>query len=169
MHVRIREKRTSGAPASAKAAQHTPDNRVAISSVQIAVIISARLSGVCCVAFAEAGAPDILFSLIRTCNRSLPHVELLHYILLTMLNVSQYENLLPSIATLTGVEVFLDLVQMFRDKDAVFVLAVSLLEQVIRFSEDFQVSATQRVPLLPSFHSSRYAFVTRSFAAPERI
>jgi len=131
--------------------------------------IATRLSGVCCAVFVEAGAPDILFSLIRTCNRSLPHVELLHYILLTMSNVTQHEHLLPSVATLSGVEVFLDLVQMFRDKDAVFVLAVSLLEQVIRFSEDFQVSATQRVPPLPSFHSSRYAFVTRSFAAPERI
>jgi abnormal spindle-like microcephaly-associated protein len=101
--------------------------------------IATRLSGVCCASFVEAQAPDILFSLIRTCNRSLPHVELLHHILLTMSNVSQYDELMPSLATVTGVEVYLDLVQMFRDKDGVFCLAVSLLEQVVLCSEEFQV------------------------------
>jgi abnormal spindle-like microcephaly-associated protein len=106
--------------------------------------IATRLSDVCCASFAEAKAPDILFSLIRTCNRSLPHVELLHHILLTMSNVAQYDDLMPSLATVTGVEVFLDLVQMFRDKDGVFCLAVSLLEQVVLCSEEFQVRSSTR-------------------------
>jgi hypothetical protein len=106
--------------------------------------IATRLSQVCCESFAEADAPNILFSLIRTCNRSLPHVELLHHILLTMSNVAQYDDLLPSMATVTGVEVFLDLVQMFRDKDVVFCLAISLLERVVQCSEDFQVRIMQK-------------------------
>jgi abnormal spindle-like microcephaly-associated protein len=102
--------------------------------------IATRLSEACCSAFASAGAPAILFSLIRTCNRSLPHIKLLHGILLVLSNVAQYEYLLPSLATTDGVEVFLDLVQMFRDKDFVFCLAVSLLERVVHFSDDFMVS-----------------------------
>jgi abnormal spindle-like microcephaly-associated protein len=106
--------------------------------------IATRLSDVCCASFAEAKAPDILFSLIRTCNRSLPHVELLHHTLLTMSNVAQYDDLMHSMATVTGVEVFLDLVQMFRDKDGVFCLAVSLLERVVRCSEDFQVRTREK-------------------------
>lgn len=97
--------------------------------------LSTRLSAVCCAAFAEAGAPQILFSLIRTCNRSLPHVELLLYILQTMANVARYDGLLHSMATSAGVDVFLDLVQMFRDKEGVFILAATLLERVVSFDE----------------------------------
>ena len=55
--------------------------------------------------------------------------------MLTMSNVAKYEPLLPSLATLIGIEVFLDLVQMFRDKDEIFCLVVSLLERVVAFSE----------------------------------
>jgi len=107
----------------------------AISTLEVAT----RLSEACCTAFADTGAPAVLFSLIRTCNRSLPHTELLHTILLTMYNVASYDYLLPSMATATGVEVFLDLVQMFRDKDGIFFLATTLLERVIRHDEEFQV------------------------------
>ena len=39
------------------------------------------------------------------------------------------------VATLTGIEVFLDLVPMFRDKVEIFCLVVSLLERVVAFSE----------------------------------
>ena len=56
-----------------------------------------------------------------------------------MSNVAKYDYLLPSMATVTGVEVFLDLVQMFRDKDAVFCLVVALLERVVGSSEEAMV------------------------------
>jgi abnormal spindle-like microcephaly-associated protein len=41
--------------------------------------LSTSLSRYCCEAFAQAGAPNILFSLLRSCNRSTPHQELLRY------------------------------------------------------------------------------------------
>lgn len=104
----------------------------AISTLEI----STRLSSVCCEAFAGCEAPEIVFSLIRNCNRSLPHVELLHHVLLTMSNVAKYEHLLPSMATMSGTEILLDLVQMFRDKDNIFCLAVALLERIVRFGGD---------------------------------
>ena len=33
----------------------------------------------CCVSFAEAAASNVLFALLRSCNRSTPHQELLRY------------------------------------------------------------------------------------------
>lgn len=98
--------------------------------------VATRLSEVCCILFVKASAPSVLFSLIRTCNRSLPHVKLLHGVLLTMSNVAEYDHLLQSIATHEGAEVLLDLVQMFRDKNFVFFLVVSLLERVVRSKND---------------------------------
>jgi len=62
---------------------------------------STRLSKSCCEAFADAGAPEILYNLIRTCNRSLPHVELLQLVLATLENVSSYPKLLPSLQLTT--------------------------------------------------------------------
>ena len=125
-----------------KSALDILQNSKSLSKIMDAVCIleiATRLSENCCVSFAEAGAADILFSLIRTCNRSLPHVKLLHCVLLTMCNVAQYDDLLPSLASTAGVEVFLDLVQMFRDKDFVFCLVVALLERVVRASEEVLV------------------------------
>ena len=125
-----------------QAALHVLQTSRSLSEIMNAVSVlemATRLSEGCCAAFADASAPDILFSLIRTCNRSLPHIELLHFILLTLTNVGQYDSLLPSMSTAGAVEVFLDLVQMFRDKEAIFCLAVSLLERVVRSNADFLV------------------------------
>lgn len=102
--------------------------------------IATRLSEVCCESFVLAGASEILFSLIRTCNRSLPHVKLLHGVLLTMCNVAQYCHLLPSMAKSHGVEILLDLVQMFRDKEHIFCLVITLLERAVQQSQDVVVS-----------------------------
>jgi len=93
--------------------------------------VSTRLSEKCCRAFATADAPEILYALIRTCNRSLPHIELLHYVLLTLSNVARYPSLMPSVATDDSLEVLMDLTQMFRDKENIFCLAIALLERVV--------------------------------------
>jgi abnormal spindle-like microcephaly-associated protein len=128
--------RTSAALSVLQTSKSLSEIMAAVCTLEIAT----RYSKVCCVAFAHAGAPNILFSLIRTCNRSLPHVELLYMVLLTMSNVAHHPESLPSLATSTGVEVFLDLVQMFRDKDNIFCSAISLLDQVLQFNRSFQVS-----------------------------
>ena len=93
--------------------------------------VSTRLSEKCCRAFATADAPEILYALIRTCNRSLPHIELLHYVLLTLSNVARYPYLMPSVATDDSLEVLMDLTQMFRDKENIFCLSIALLERVV--------------------------------------
>ena len=107
--------------------------------------VSTRLSRKCCVAFAQADAPSILYDLIRSCNRSLPHIELLHYILLTLTNVASHSLLLPSIATETSIEILMDLIQMFRDKENVFCLAVSLMERIVFSGDEFMVSVRYKM------------------------
>jgi abnormal spindle-like microcephaly-associated protein len=92
---------------------------------------STRLSVNCCEVFTKASAAKILLDLIRACNRSLPHVELVHWILLTLENVGQHKAFLSSFSDCKSAEVFLDKVQMFRDKDGIFCLSVSLLRRVI--------------------------------------
>lgn len=99
---------------------------------------STRLSRKCCIAFAECNAPEIVYSLVRTCNRSLPHVELLHYVLLTLTNVACHRELLWRVFCDDAVDIFMDLVQMFRDKDNVFNLAVVLLHKAIISNSDLK-------------------------------
>ena len=79
--------------------------------------------------------------LIRQSNRSLPHLELLSYILRTFKNVARYDFLLTYVATPSAAQIFLDLVQMFRDKDFIFCYAVGLLERCIEFDEEPKVRA----------------------------
>eukprot|EP00934_Nitzschia_sp_Nitz4_P008780 Nitzschia sp. Nitz4//scaffold206_size41850//5431//13286//NITZ4_007417-RA/size41850-processed-gene-0.40-mRNA-1//1//CDS//3329541550//8770//frame0 len=88
---------------------------------------STRLSPLCCVLFTEANAATILLDLIRSCNRSVPHVELVQCILLTLDNVAEHKNLVRSFADCSSAEIFLDKMQMFRDKDGIFCLSVHLL------------------------------------------
>lgn len=118
-----------------------------------------RLSIVCCEEFRRAGAADILLALIRTCNRSLPHVELLHHILLTLENVASHDSLLPGFLDPVSAEIFMDLVQMFRDKDGIFCLSILLLNRAIICDETVKVRnhrpmITWRYIILKGFHSS---------------
>merc|ERR1711957_349372 len=69
--------------------------------------VSTRLSKRCCNSFAKAGASEIMYNLIQSCNRSLPHMEMLHYILTTLSNVSDHSELVCYVATASSVEILL--------------------------------------------------------------
>jgi len=97
---------------------------------------STRLSVVCCQVFTKVNAANILLHLIQSCNRSVPHMELKEHILLTLENVAQYPPLVGSFAHQKYAEVFLDNVQVFRDKDGIFCLAVILLELITKANHD---------------------------------
>ena len=97
---------------------------------------STRLSVVCCQVFTKVNAANILLYLIQSCNRSVPHMELKEHILLTLENVAQYPSLVGSFAHYKYAEVFLDNVQVFRDKDGIFCLAVLLLGRITRADKD---------------------------------
>mmetsp|Transcript_14617 Transcript_14617/g.32226 ORF Transcript_14617/g.32226 Transcript_14617/m.32226 type:complete len:1634 (-) Transcript_14617:60-4961(-) len=104
-------------------------NEVMLASITLEV--STRLSYLCCVAFIEAGAPAILFGVIKTLNRSLPHIELLQYILLTLTHVAEAIDI-AGVTTEDSSDILVDLIQMIRDKDHISVLAIMLLFQICR-------------------------------------
>jgi len=104
---------------------------------------STGLSPNCCLAFTVAEAHNILYNLIRSCNRSLPHVELLQFILMTLSNVSNHAMLINRIATSESIDILIDLIQMFRDKDSIFCLASTLLE-LLALSEDMFILQCQK-------------------------
>ena len=124
------------------AALHSLQTSKRLAEIMKAIItleVSTRLSVECCKAFALAKASNILYALVRTCNRSLPHIELLHFIILTLMNVARHAFLLNSIATKNSVEILLDLIQMFRDKESIFPIAVPLTERIVFSHKKFLV------------------------------
>jgi hypothetical protein len=56
-----------------------------------------------------------------------------------MVNLGHHEALVPAMATAKGVEIFLDLVQMFRDHDEIFFKASRLLEAFVQCDRDLEV------------------------------
>jgi len=110
----------------------------------ITLEVSTRLSKTCCISVAEANAPRTLYSLIRSCNRSLPHIELLQFVLMTLVNISNHSSLLPSVATQESIDVTLDLVQMFRDKEIIFCLTTLLLERIALSDKKFLLRCAKR-------------------------
>ena len=102
--------------------------------------VSSRFSERCCEAFSAAGAPAILFKLIRTCNRSLPHIELLQFVLTTISNVAKWDHLVDSVGVEESVPVLVDLIQMFRDKDTILVLCGDLLIRLVTSLDNCRAS-----------------------------
>ena len=101
-----------------------------------------RLSEVCCLSFVEARAGEIILELTGTCNRSAAHVEILHFTMKILENITRYSDLVHSIATEFAVGTFLDLVQMFRDNHSIFVPAATLLELAV-FSDPSLLAVCQ--------------------------
>jgi len=131
--------RTSAALSVLRTSKRLTEIIAAIRTLEV----STRLSQKCCIAFSRAGAYNILYNLIRSCNRSLPHVELLQFILMTLLNVSKYPELISRIATSEAIDILLDLIQMFRDKDSILCFASTLLE-VLVLNEDILAVQCQK-------------------------
>ena len=93
---------------------------------------STRLSAACCETFAAHGAVADLCGLLRTCNRSAPHVELLAVALRVLANVAARAHLAARVAAAPGaLDVLLDLVAAFRDKREPFLLAARLLRRLV--------------------------------------
>lgn len=99
-----------------------------------------RFSIKCCGAFTTAGATKALLNLIRSCNRSTPHQEILRLSISILLNVVRHHNLAIAVAVdFDGTDVVVDLMQMFRDKDVVFNSSCELLGCMVRASDVIKV------------------------------
>jgi len=94
--------------------------------------MSTSLSAGCCESVLCSNATQVLFKLIKSCNRSEPHQRVLEVVLVVLAQVAMYDEgtnfsrmfLVPEECVLTIV----DLLQIFRDKQGIFSHALSLFE-----------------------------------------
>jgi abnormal spindle-like microcephaly-associated protein len=91
--------------------------------------VSTRLSWECRLSCANADLPNIFYDQMKRCNRSLPHIELMKILLGTICNIAQTQNLMPSIAKGECVNVMVDVIQTFRDKEEIFCRATWILHK----------------------------------------
>lgn len=106
--------------------------------------IATRLSPECCERLVESGATLVIFTLIRSCNRSVPCMEVITCATQVLLNLSKYHKTIEAVyAVENSVDTLLDLLQIYREKagdkvadkgggiftKACFLLAVLLQDQ----------------------------------------
>ncbi|KAM5205842.1 abnormal spindle-like microcephaly-associated protein isoform 2-T2 [Hipposideros larvatus] len=76
-----------------------------------------RLSPLCCENMAQSGAISKIFVLIRSCNRSVPCMEVIGYAVQVLLNVAKYEKTTSAVYDVENcVDTLLELLQMYREK-----------------------------------------------------
>ncbi|CAM9788928.1 unnamed protein product, partial [Chrysoparadoxa australica] len=106
----------------------------------ITLELSTRYSKICCQVMAESTAPDVVYGLIRTLNRSPPHQKILKFALMTFRNIVKHGGnfarhvAAPPVAS----AVFMDLLQVYRDKPEVFHLAVRLATSLAGISDSIR-------------------------------
>uniref|UniRef100_A0A8C7J2Z0 Assembly factor for spindle microtubules n=1 Tax=Oncorhynchus kisutch TaxID=8019 RepID=A0A8C7J2Z0_ONCKI len=76
-----------------------------------------RLSPECCEHLVTSGATLVIFTLIRSCNRSVPSMEVITYAIQVLLNLSKYDKTIEAVyAVENSVDTLLDLLQIYREK-----------------------------------------------------
>uniref|UniRef100_A0A3Q2EB31 Calponin-homology (CH) domain-containing protein n=1 Tax=Cyprinodon variegatus TaxID=28743 RepID=A0A3Q2EB31_CYPVA len=76
-----------------------------------------RLSPECCGRLVESGATNVIFTLIRSCNRSGPCMEVITFSVQILLNLSKYHLTVEAVYTVEhSLETLLDLLQKYREK-----------------------------------------------------
>lgn len=117
--------------------------------------ICTQYSRECCRKCVELHISSTIFAAIQGLNRSRPHVELLHQLLLVLVNLTEFESknmdIMPprnseSIQTdLRAVEVLVDLMHIHRDMQHIFVLSARALKHYVQVSKDFAESTMDEV------------------------
>ncbi|XP_069497625.1 abnormal spindle-like microcephaly-associated protein isoform X2 [Ambystoma mexicanum] len=79
--------------------------------------VATRLSSVCCENMAQSGAISNIFILIRSCNRSIPCMEVIKYSIQVLLNLSKYEKTSQAVYGVEkSVDTLTELMQTYREK-----------------------------------------------------
>ncbi|NWI45167.1 ASPM protein, partial [Picathartes gymnocephalus] len=79
--------------------------------------VATRLSPLCCENMAQSRAICSTFVLIRSCNRSVPCMDVIRYSVQVLLNVSKYERTTHAVYEAeNSVDTLLELLQMYRGK-----------------------------------------------------
>ncbi|KAG1928362.1 abnormal spindle-like microcephaly-associated protein [Pimephales promelas] len=76
-----------------------------------------RLSPECCERLVESGVTHTIFTLMRSCNRSLPSMEIITLSIQVLLNLSKYNRTIDAVYDVdNSIETLLDLLQIYREK-----------------------------------------------------
>ncbi|XP_036443214.1 abnormal spindle-like microcephaly-associated protein [Colossoma macropomum] len=76
-----------------------------------------RLSPECCERLVKSGATHTIFTLIRSCNRSVPSMEIITLATQVLLNLSKYNKTIEAVYEVPdSVDTLLDLLQIYREK-----------------------------------------------------
>uniref|UniRef100_A0A3B1KFX3 Calponin-homology (CH) domain-containing protein n=1 Tax=Astyanax mexicanus TaxID=7994 RepID=A0A3B1KFX3_ASTMX len=76
-----------------------------------------RLSPECCERLVNSGATRTIFTLIRSCNRSVPSMEIITLAIQVLLNLSKYNKTIDAVYEVPdSVDTLLDLLQIYREK-----------------------------------------------------
>uniref|UniRef100_A0A665TFE6 Abnormal spindle microtubule assembly n=1 Tax=Echeneis naucrates TaxID=173247 RepID=A0A665TFE6_ECHNA len=79
--------------------------------------IATRLSPECCERLVDSGATNVIFTLIRCCNRSVPCMDVITFSIQILLNLSKYHKTIEAVFSVeNSVETLLDLLQRYREK-----------------------------------------------------
>ncbi|NXN27813.1 ASPM protein, partial [Nycticryphes semicollaris] len=79
--------------------------------------VATRLSPLCCENMAQSRAIFTIFVLIRSCNRSVPCMDVITYSVQVLLNVSKYERTTQAVYEAENcIDTLLDLLQIYRGK-----------------------------------------------------
>ncbi|KAM6305692.1 abnormal spindle-like microcephaly-associated protein, partial [Aegotheles albertisi] len=79
--------------------------------------VATRLSPLCCENMAQSRAICTIFVLIRSCNRSVPCMDVIRYSIQVLLNLSKYERTTQAVYEVeNSIDTLLDLLQMYRGK-----------------------------------------------------
>ncbi|KAF9570773.1 hypothetical protein EC968_001423 [Mortierella alpina] len=116
---------------------------ILLSSGQLSAVLKAcyhldvvtRLSKNSCLRLVEHNVINIIFQLIKSCNRSQPHMEVLKHALNIIENLSRDADTSGSVFWAPeGVEILVDSAQAYRENDMVFESVVRIL--LIHLEED---------------------------------
>ncbi|XP_038063476.1 abnormal spindle-like microcephaly-associated protein homolog [Patiria miniata] len=85
----------------------------------ISLDVVSRLSAACCERLVEGQAVPVIFTLIKSCNRSLPCMEVIKYSVNILLNLTKYPPTAHAVfEEPESISMILDLMQMYREKGA---------------------------------------------------
>ncbi|XP_022094618.1 abnormal spindle-like microcephaly-associated protein homolog [Acanthaster planci] len=94
----------------------------------ISLDVVSRLSAACCERLVEGQAVPVIFTLIRSCNRSLPCMEVIKYSVNILLNLTKYPPTAHAVfEEPESVSIILDLMQMYREKGTPIFCKVCML------------------------------------------
>ncbi|XP_067893808.1 abnormal spindle-like microcephaly-associated protein isoform X2 [Heterodontus francisci] len=79
--------------------------------------VATRLSSICCENLARSGATPIILILIRSCNRSVPSMDVIKCAVQVLLNLSKYQKTTAVVYEVDNcINTLLDLLHMYRGK-----------------------------------------------------